>query len=448
MADEPNDPGDRPPHAGAHHSRLRSVTDLLERRLVREDDEPRLAAVACALWHVFYRTGRPVVRRPAIYAAAAHYCAVRLHGRRVTQAALARRYGVSGGSLGRVARQMRPLVDELASLAGTERPGAEGLAGLPRVEERWLVGMRRPGFVVERPQPCQPRVLLCVDPRRDLVLGAELSASPAGLDEAAEQLERILAEPAVGLPRLPARLAVDDPALGQVLAPLAGALGIRLESGPAAPLDRVIEHLSQFDTPEVEPTYLGGPGVDALAVGMLFEAAGRLAAAGCWHRVADTEGLEVHLDGLAGPAPCVALTGAGGLSEGALVFADRAAFAETVADALADEESSWPRAGTLSLNYEAGCDLPEEMRREVMRHGWPVCDAQHFPIITRLAAPGSIEPPDGEDYRRAALGIAAATAALTGPGPLDTARSRRRKVRFQLGDRGWSGRVELHPGPF
>jgi len=448
MADEPFDPRDRPPDADAHHDRrLRSVTDLLERRLVREDDDPRLAAVACALWHVYYRTARPAVQRPAIYAAAAHYCAVRLHGRRVTQAALARRYGVSSGSVGRVARQMRPLVDELASLTASERSGAEGLAGLPRVEERWLVGIRRPGFVVERPQPCQPRVLLCVDPGRDLVLGAELSAGPNGLAEAAGQLERILAEPAVGLPRLPAQLAVDDPALGEALAPLAGALGIRLERGPAAPLDRVIEHMRQFDTPEVEPTYLGGPGADAAAVGWLFEAAGRLAAAGCWHRVADSDGLEVHLDGLAGAAPCVALTGAGGLSEGALVFADRAAFAETVAGTAADEESHWPRAGTLSLNYEAGCDLPEEMRREVMRHGWPVCDARHFPIISRLAAPGSIEPCDGEDYRRAALGIAAATAALTGPAPPDAAH-RRREVHFQLGGRSWRGRVELHPGPF
>jgi hypothetical protein len=425
---------------------LRSVTDLLERRLVHEDDEPRLAAVACALWHVYYRTEQPAVQRPAIYAAAAHYCAVRLHGRRVTQAALARRYGVSGGSVGRVVRQMRPLVDELASLAGGERSGGEGLAGLPRVEERWLVGIRRPGFVVERPQPSQPQLLLCIDPRRDLVLGAQLLAGPDGLAEAAGQLEGILAEPAVGLPRLPARLAVDDPALGEALAPLAGALGMQLERGPAAPLDRVIEHMRQFDTPELEPTYLGGPGADAAAVGLLFEAAGRLAAASCWHRVADTDGLEVRLDGLAGPAPCVALTGAGGLSEGALVFADRTAFAETVAGALADQESHWPRAGTLSLNYEAGCDLPEEMRREVMRHGWPVCDVRHYPIISRLAAPGSIEPCDGEDYRRAALGIAGAVAALTGTRPLDAAH-RSREVRFQLGGRRWRGRVELHPGP-
>ena len=52
-----------------------------------------------------------------------------------------------------------------------------------------------------------------------------------------------------------------------------------------------------------------------------------------------------------------------------------------------------------SLSYERGADLPDEMRREVQRHGWPVAAATAYPVVEYRGGDDLARPPTPRELR-------------------------------------------------
>jgi hypothetical protein len=101
------------------------------------------------------------------------------------------------------------------------------LAGLPLADEHWIVGLERSPAAVEGVEsPLE--VLLVVDDRTGRIQGNELIAldDPEDVEQPAQALANVLAEPTDGEGRLPRRLTFVHRRLAAALAPGLGDRGV------------------------------------------------------------------------------------------------------------------------------------------------------------------------------------------------------------------------------
>ena len=138
----------------------------------------------------------------------------------------------------------------------------------------------------------------------------------------------------------------------------------------------------------VAPSYLEGGKVSVEAVGEMFRAATVLRAMKPWERLGEEHPLRLDIPKLGVHRACVVLIGILGESRGLLIFPSLEHF-ERFNDAARQSPGSLPEdmgTSVRSFTLERGADVPESMRKEVSTHGWPLMDAESYPVLEHRTA--------------------------------------------------------------
>ena len=186
---------------------------------------------------------------------------------------------------------------------------------------------------------------------------------------------------------------------------LRSALGdaIPVQLAPTPEIDRVVEHLAEALTAEVDEdaSYLEHGDVSPAAMAKLFEAARYLWTVAPWKVASDAHLLRVDAPQLGVEGACLSIVGNLGEAFGFLLFPSLDAWDAFAAAGEQRDEGSLPDFGTsfLSLDFQRGSELPESMRREVDQHGWPVAGPDAFPCPGHFEREGIPSPLTERDVR-------------------------------------------------
>ena len=260
----------------------------------------------------------------------------------------------------------------------------------------WAGGILTPPFfVTDRDDPYRPPLVIWCEAPSGVIVGHSLVA-PEDLPGALGRgLLAAMAQPLIGEPRRPGRIRVANVALvGEVREAIGGAVPV--EVAPTPELDEVLEFmLAQADSGEAAASYLEDGRVSPATVAQLFRAAEILFRLAPWTVAADNQVLRMDIPALGVEGACLSVIGNLGESLGLLVFPSLEAFdAFAMAGEEAERRGSRPDAGTawdlgtgwLALSFDRGAELPDSMRQEIERHGWPVVGPEALPASPALRA--------------------------------------------------------------
>ena len=127
----------------------------------------------------------------------------------------------------------------------------------------------------------------------------------------------------------------------------------------------------------------------------MFRAAEILYSLAPWQVATDDQVLRMDIPALGVEGACVSIIGTLGESLGLLIFPSLAGYEAFGRVAEEHAPGSFPidlATDWLVLGFERGADLPAAMRREVATHGWPVADADAYPVVERLERDGASRP--------------------------------------------------------
>lgn len=272
----------------------------------------------------------------------------------------------------------------------------------PTVRE-WVGGRMASPFFVTEGTPYRPDLILWLELPDDLILFASLSDPKETPTSFGETLLQAMRAPLAGPPRKPQRVRVADPHLAAELRRLLPE--VQIIEAPTPELNRVLEHMSETMSAREnreKPSYLEGGRVPIQAVEALFRGAQVLYELAPWKAADDSQLLRVDIPAYGVKGACLSIIGALGESLGIILFPSLAGFERFLEAAAAAGPPGGPiDMGTtaLSLTFEAGSDLPAPMYREVLQHGWPVADAQAYPVVQHRERDGVPRPLTERDVR-------------------------------------------------
>jgi len=255
----------------------------------------------------------------------------------------------------------------------------------PLVDSEWVGGR----FPVPRLDPQAeepaPELFLWLDLDGNRLVQA-LSPAPALRAPFAFSLLRAMVQPASGFPRQPRRVRVADASLAQELGGFQGEF--ELAVAPAPEIEEAFEELRAALEGDIddECSYFEDATIGEPAVAELFAAAAELFRAAPWEVLGDSQVLEVDIPAFDVRGACLSVI-AGQEPDagdcGLCVYESQIEY-EMHQDALAamdgDETELDHRVRTLSLTFRSRDELPQQMRRETARHGWPVAAAGAYPF--------------------------------------------------------------------
>lgn len=291
-------------------------------------------------------------------------------------------------------------------LAGEPKPRTVG-NGVTRFGKRipptveWIGGRIESPFVVtDRPEPYRLDLVLWLELPVDLVVGQKLVPPEAPEGAVGEVLRETLRSPLVGPPRRPGRYRVADAALAAEVRAVVGEAA-HVVVAPTPELAALVDLMARtIPGLEGDDTYLDN--VEPEAVNRLFEAARILYRVAPWRTASDDQVLRLDIPALGVHGACVSIIGQLGESLGLIVFPSLAGY-ETFLAAAERQLPSRKRVdlgtGWLALNFEAGADLPDSMRREVTSHGWPVAAPDAYPRPMRVDHDSVLMPVTPRDLR-------------------------------------------------
>lgn len=268
-------------------------------------------------------------------------------------------------------------------------------AGSKPVRE-WVGGSARaPFFIHDRAEPYRPWLALWLELPDGFIVGQGIYHDEDEEGGIAGTLREAMASPAIGTPRRPDAIRVDDPAAAaEVRAETDG--DMLVEVAPTPELDEVFRELfrAMAESPgDVAPSYLEEGRLPAASVAALFEAGRNLFAHRPWALGAEPPLLQIDIPSLDVEGAVISIIGQAGDVLGLLIFAslnDLDAFFDP-AEGAADEVGLLG-AEVLSLTFESATELPQSMRREAMEHGWPVHGPDAYPVVQRREADGVPNP--------------------------------------------------------
>ena len=274
------------------------------------------------------------------------------------------------------------------------RPRGQRGLGAAHGRREWVGGILAPPFyLLDREEPYRPKVVVWLELPEGRVVGRQM-VMPEDLDGAVGRvLRKALTEPLVGAPCRPDAIRVDDPlSAAEVHAEMDGTIPITV--APLPELDDVLEHLVESMPPgDADESYLADGRVSPAAVERLFTAARGLFATAPWSIAADTQVLRMDVPALDIEGACLSILGQATGRHGVLIFPSLIDF-EMFMDAAGDLEDG-PfdlGSGWLALVYERAADLAPSMRREAMKHGWPVEGPDAYPVVERRDPDGVPRP--------------------------------------------------------
>lgn len=287
----------------------------------------------------------------------------------------------------------------------------------PRPQSEWIGGIQAAPFTFkDKGRPVRPLVVLWLELPEDLVVGAQLSKPDEAVGALGRALQAAMLRPAVGPPRRPEQIRVATPELAGELRGFLGA-DFPIVVGPTPELDEAFasfnERLGKRSEEELgEQTWLGDGLVKAESVAALHRVAGALYALAPWRSITEAQVMRLDIPALELEGACLSIMGEMEENPGFVVFPSLEAY-ERFVESVQKLESPTQRpdlgSGWLALNFESGAELPDAMRREVAREGWPVANAKAYPQVLRLDRDGFHLPIEERD-----LQIVRATASALG----------------------------------
>lgn len=286
----------------------------------------------------------------------------------------------------------------------------------------WVGGRVELPLYVTEGEPYRPQGVMWVELPSRLILGWTLFDPRVPSLSFADTLREAMRSPQAGPPRRPPRVRVADETLAaEARAALADASGAtEVVVAPTPEIDELVQLFAQSLPEGDEPdSYLEGGRVPPSAVEQLFRAAEALYHGAPWKHAND--GQVVRLDvpemGIAGAA--ISIIGALGQALGFVVFPSLGAFDAYLG--VAERHGRDMRAGRapkhldlgsslLSLTFDRAADLPDSMRKEALKRGWPVAGTDAYPRVLAIEHDGVARPLTERDVR-----LVAACALALGP---------------------------------
>ncbi len=238
-------------------------------------------------------------------------------------------------------------------------------------------GRVRGPFVIGEQDPYQPVLELWV--ADDYIVHFEIHDPNEPMAPVSQDLRQKMLNPPFG--GRPGRIRLSDPGWA---AEVRRALpGLDVVSGPTPelnePLNQLIAHLEETSPASYLEDHLSAEDMAAL-----FTAAAALHRAAPWEMLDDDQLIEVDIPELGVQGACLSVIGALGESFGMILFPSRADYQRMLE--VSDEFDQTGHIDEMnfvmtSLNYERGADLPQSLRREVERYGWPVAAATAYPVV-------------------------------------------------------------------
>ncbi len=276
-----------------------------------------------------------------------------------------------------------------------------------REPREWIGGRFAAPFFVEDDEegcdPFRPEVVLWIEESSGLIVGQQL-LDP---EDAAGALGRVLREamraPLIGPARRPDAIRVADAGdAAELRSDLGDAIPVSVAQTPEldALLDQMLESLSG----DVEtPSYLGDGRISPEAVGQFFSCAELLYQMAPWEVASEDQVMRLDIPTLGVEGACVSILGGLGEVRGLVIFPSLAgyeAFLRAEEEFAGGEGDDPSDLGTdwLSLSFDRGADLPESMRREAVTHGWPVADAEAYPVVMRFERDRITRPPTEREF--------------------------------------------------
>ncbi len=300
-------------------------------------------------------------------------------------------------------------------------PGRTAPRGL-----EWIGGRVAAPFYVAEGEPYRPEMTLWIEMPGLSVVSFHLKDPVEPPVSFGASLLDAMKSPLIGRPRRPASVRVADARLAaEVRRVLPDA---RVVEAPTPEIHDVLELMSNAvaedmaasgdagaeDDGSEEPSYFENGRVGIEAVASLFRAADVLYRLAPWKVAADTQVLRVDIPAYDVVGACLSIIGNAGESTGLILFPSLEAFEGVLERVEAEQSHDAPfDMGTtiLSLNYDAGSDLPTSMHREALEHGWPVCDARAYPTV-EYQDPDGVQRPLAERDVRIVTACASALAAF------------------------------------
>jgi hypothetical protein len=259
----------------------------------------------------------------------------------------------------------------------------------------WVGGRLTSPFYVIEPEPYRPEMILWLELPEDFVVASALVDPSGPAVSFSDTLLDAMASPLAGPPRRPGRIRVSDARLAAEARQAAP--DIEVVVAPTPELDRVLELMAESSPLDADSdaSYFEGGRIAAQSIESLFRAAGLLFRMAPWKVADDGQVLRLDIPALEVEGGCVSIIGALGESVGFIIFPSFMGFESFLNCVEAGRAFDGPiDLGTpmLSLNFERGADLPATMRREAVKHGWPVPGPAAYPLVQHRDRDGMPRP--------------------------------------------------------
>ena len=398
------------------------------------------------LWEDFVRKRHPRVAKPGVYAASVEYTIARLDFLEdVTQLDVARRYGVSVSSVTRVHNEvmrqldialfderyssmdtpvvdmlcdgeglMTPLseLDEVAHLGlwapplSVDAPTLARVRALPPADETWSGCRESLRAYQVHPVPFRPDVVLWVEESPELILAQRVLLPDDDDGALLETLLDAMFKPAVGAPRRPCSVRIDDQWLAGRLTEALEPLGIEVQEEPTPVVEEILGYMEQSllqDLPR--HTFFEVDDVTEETLEQFFHSSARLLRSAPWATVNPAQAIAVDLHRWGFDRVCVSIIGADETDRGLVVFRSAEDFlafeelTELMPDTVVTPMSTMMEV--LTLSFQQGNELDTNRRKEVLRYGWEVDDVRSFPRLMHTDADGIAIPLTPDTYKAA-----------------------------------------------
>ncbi len=267
----------------------------------------------------------------------------------------------------------------------------------------WVGGrFSSPFFITGEGEPYRPEVIVWMELPSGMVVGHRLIDPGAEPVPFAATLEEAMREPLMGPPRRPGRVRIADEGLAREIREADPDLAVELGATPE--LEELLEFMAEDMGPgdESRDSYFEDGRVPEVALRSLFANAEILYRIAPWKKAADTDVIRMDIPALGVRGACLSIIGALGESLGVLIFPSDEAFERF----LGVSEKSGRSPGrldlgtsVLSVEFERAVDLPPSMRREVMKHGWPVAGPEAYPRVRHRDRDGMPRPLTEKDLK-------------------------------------------------
>ena len=285
-------------------------------------------------------------------------------------------------------------------MSGNRRQGGRSRRRSSSGRREWVGGRVSSPFYVVEGDSYRPEITLWLELPDNLIVGT--SMQPPGQEVSlGETLVATLDSPMVGAPRRPDLIRVADAEQAAEVRLAVPDIELRIAPTPelAEVVRRMGEHLEGGATEGSPLSYREDGRIAAELVAKMFRAAETLYRLAPWETLDDDQVVRMDVPALGVRGACVTVIGALGESLGVVVFPSLEGYQGFVEGASRVRDNGALDLGTtlLALNFVPGRELPEELREEVARHGWPVADVNAYPWVEHRDRDGVPRPLSEQD---------------------------------------------------